>query len=65
MANFFRFLAVSGLVLVVWWSRFWNSKHGKRRTIMMLPLLFVALPAVSGHGALRLQYMLPFAMIIL
>ena len=65
MANFLRFLIVSGLALVIWWSRFWNKKHGERRTIMMLSILFVALPAVSGHGALRLQYMLPFAMMIL
>ncbi len=65
IANLARVLTVSGLALVVWWSRFWSTKHGNRRTIMMLLLLLVALPAVSGFGALRLQYTLPFAMMIL
>lgn len=64
-ANLCRFLAISGLLFVVWWSRFQYKTFGNRRTILLLSLLLILLPAVSAHGTLRMRYTLPFVLMIL
>jgi hypothetical protein len=65
LANLSRLFAISGLLFVVWWSRFQNKTYGDRRTILFFSFLLISLPSLSAHGTLRMQYTLPFVLMIL